>query len=777
MGTWSISPNTGLASIDRNGLATFEMHSEDTVYTISYLETPTSSAITKNVTVKACPPVKCGFSSNGLIPAEGGNSIVIGSYYNNCGSGQEEITPMKDYGDDFLSNFKFENGLIKADVTRNNTTSQKSVYFKFASWGGCCSQTIEFVQASGTPVTNYTFTVYSNVEGASVNIGGSSYTISGGKAVLTSTDPTSRNVSISKAGYTFSPSTGVVKANNSITLNGYVTPPPATCDTCAKIGVSQQQLTTTVPNTGGTATLGRYTTNCENSTLIVKRVSGSNFISNIGIVRNSSTSYTITGYCSSNIDSYGQRSEYIAVFLGSSQCGALVTINQNGKDSCTCSVTGKTNVTNASATSVLIATYTSSCSSNATVGYVDGAQIIQTPTCSISNGNIKATVNENTSTSSRTGYYSLYFDNIKCADFTVTQNGATPQACTCSSANFSVTGTTVDPGINVIAATYTANCIDGASVVRVEGDNILEGTISISNGMITASKVNTSTVDRTGSYAIEIDGSKCAYFTVNSKGFCSCEDANVQIGTTAITLGYAAGSTAETTYSHNCTVYVNNNEADGWLDVNTTDGKLEFNTTSQATSTRSANVYIDDANGNHCKTINVTQNGCGAKLNISYGIQFENQLVAVDSLLSTAVYSVGGAKVNYTKCDGSKGSFLISAAYGTTDTFVNFRKGDFIDGSEAKKTTSFTVSDLASIDSITLPQFISVGGGCNIWGTTETPWGGDFRNLSEKTPGTTYAYGCYASCITNDSLINARNTYTLNGNNLTIYLSFEEIVL
>jgi hypothetical protein len=173
----------------------------------------------------------------------------------------------------------------------------------------------------------------------------------------------------------------------------------------------------------------------------------------------------------------------------------------------------------------------------------------------------------------------------------------------------------------------------------------------------------------------------------------------------------------------------------------------------------------------------VTQNGCGGTLNISYGIQFENQPVAVDSLRNSSVYSVGGAKVNYTKCDGSKGSFLISAAYGTTDTFVNFRKGDFIDDNEAIKTTSYTVSDLASIDSITLPQFISVGGGVNIWGTEPEYWGGDFRNLSEKTPGTTYAYRCYASCISDNSLINARNTYTLNGNNLTIYLSFEEIYL
>jgi hypothetical protein len=106
---------------------------------------------------------------------------------------------------------------------------------------------------------------------------------------------------------------------------------------------------------------------------------------------------------------------------------------------------------------------------------------------------------------------------------------------------------------------------------------------------------------------------------------------------------------------------------------------------------------------------------------------------------------------------------------------VNFRKGDFdSSGTEARKATSYTVSDLVSIDSITLPNYISVGQGVNIWGTAEEHWGGDFRNDSEKTPGTAYAYECYATCPSG-SYINARNTYSFDGNNLTIYLSFEDI--
>lgn len=437
MGTWSISPNTGLASIDENGLATFEMHSADTVYTISYLETPTSTALTKEVTVKACPPVKCGFSSNGLIPAEGGNSVIIGSYYNNCGSGQEEITPFKDYGDDFLSNFKFENGLIKADVARNNVTRQKSVRFKFVSWGGCCNQTIEFVQATGTPVTNYTFTVYSNVEGASVNIGGSRYTITNGKAVHTSTDPSSKSAAISKAGYTFNPSSGTIKANNSLKMNGSVTPPPATCTTCAQINVTQEWSSITIPAAASSNyTLAKFTTNCENPNLVAKKIFGTSFAQNMTIERTGANTYRVVGSIIENTNKQSGRLELIGVFLGDSQCGVAVSLGQKAADGCTCSVTAATSIPGTTVTSYPIATYTASCSSNAVVSYVSGEQIIQTPTCVVSGGQIKASINENPKETIREGRYALYFDNVQCAEFTITQVAG---PCSCDSLRLSAT--------------------------------------------------------------------------------------------------------------------------------------------------------------------------------------------------------------------------------------------------------------------------------------------------------------------------------------------------
>lgn len=86
MGTWSITPDTGLASIDQNGLLTYSEHTSDITYTISYSDDEGCST-SKNVTIKKCtpPPADC--------PASGG---TIGSWdgvvyrSNNYITGEEE---------------------------------------------------------------------------------------------------------------------------------------------------------------------------------------------------------------------------------------------------------------------------------------------------------------------------------------------------------------------------------------------------------------------------------------------------------------------------------------------------------------------------------------------------------------------------------------------------------------------------------------------------------------------------------------------------------------
>lgn len=496
MGIWSISPNTGLASIDENGLAYFDLHSGDTVYTISYKETATSSAITKNVTVKACPPVRCDFTPYDVIPATGGTNIPIGTYRNECTDPTETINWWKTAGTgNFLSNLTFSNGIIKANVAKNNTTNELMEEVHFATWSQCCATNKWFKQAAGTPVTNYTFTVYSNVEGATVNIGGSRYTITNGKAVHTSTDPSSKSVTISKAGYTFSPSSGTIKANNSLKMNGSVTPPPATCDTCAKIGVTHEWGTITIPAAASSNyTLAKFVTNCENPNLVAKEIMGTSFAQNMAVERTGTNTYRVVGTILENTSKQFARVQHIAVFLGGSQCGEQVILSQAASPGCICSVTGKTDITYKNATAIPIATYIASCTSNAVVSYVSGKQIIQTPTCTVSGGQIKASVNENTLFGKRTGTYALYFDNVKCAEFTIEQLGKVPDPA--YSYNITYTNET-DVNISNIGC-----------VVKLSNGNTLTFT---SPGNVGPGEICTATIRKTGDYNIE--SVKSVYFS------------------------------------------------------------------------------------------------------------------------------------------------------------------------------------------------------------------------------------------------------------------------
>lgn len=57
MGTWSISPDNDLVSIDSNGKLTYQKHTEDTEYTIKYQD-DTCGTLTKTITIKKCEECK-----------------------------------------------------------------------------------------------------------------------------------------------------------------------------------------------------------------------------------------------------------------------------------------------------------------------------------------------------------------------------------------------------------------------------------------------------------------------------------------------------------------------------------------------------------------------------------------------------------------------------------------------------------------------------------------------------------------------------------------------
>jgi len=115
-----------------------------------------------------------------------------------------------------------------------------------------------------------------------------------------------------------------------------------------------------------------------------------------------------------------------------------------------------------------------------------------------------------------------FTDNGKTVtcDKSVTINGtcSSPgpgEECTCSKAHFSVTGKTIEAGSNVTIAEYTADCDDGAEVRNEGGDNFLNvSNATFSNGKIKISSVSEVSSNKSGNYAVYIDGTRCDGFTV-----------------------------------------------------------------------------------------------------------------------------------------------------------------------------------------------------------------------------------------------------------------------
>ena len=123
---WSISPNTGLASIDNNGKVTFLEHTEPQTYRVTYSDSDCSDW--QNITVRACPVTcKCEdvdlnavATSEGLsIPAEGYTSnTIIGTYDNTtC---LTSITASSDKT--WITITSVSNGNVYATVEENTST-------------------------------------------------------------------------------------------------------------------------------------------------------------------------------------------------------------------------------------------------------------------------------------------------------------------------------------------------------------------------------------------------------------------------------------------------------------------------------------------------------------------------------------------------------------------------------------------------------------------------------------------------------------------------------
>ena len=160
MGNWSINPNT-LASIDDNGKATFQKHTEDVEYTITYNDNVTG-VTTKKFMVYGCseppvPPVDCslyGFVDQHyqLSSLSGGGAVAMSS------ASADTLTFSSSKSSNWISFDSVQGGgvinvyicLIKA----NNTGAERVGYAVFSSPDGCeFSGTV--TQSSEVPVDEY----------------------------------------------------------------------------------------------------------------------------------------------------------------------------------------------------------------------------------------------------------------------------------------------------------------------------------------------------------------------------------------------------------------------------------------------------------------------------------------------------------------------------------------------------------------------------------------------------------------------------------------------
>ena len=91
MGTWSISPNTGLVSINQLGVVTYQEHTENKNYTIKYSDS-TCGEITKSITINKCVSPSTS-KANVLIMNDNHQSINIASLTFHIGLNSYKATP------------------------------------------------------------------------------------------------------------------------------------------------------------------------------------------------------------------------------------------------------------------------------------------------------------------------------------------------------------------------------------------------------------------------------------------------------------------------------------------------------------------------------------------------------------------------------------------------------------------------------------------------------------------------------------------------------------
>ena len=317
---WKITPNTGLASIDGNGKATFQKHTADTVYTVAYDE-PYSSCTevsSRTVTVLACytPPTYYTYTVNSnqngasVRWSNGSTGVIL--------NGTSTIS--------LTTNSPLTVSISKTNCTFNPSTGTCNANSSVTLNGSCytppgaCS-----FKVTTTPGATVTFKyTASGTSKTALRTAGSN-----GVASFTTTDASSVTASAAKDGCTFSPSLVSISCGGSATING------SCCNSCSDIDVNYVRPYA-VSSAGGTnlQLFTFRTLKCVPSLSDVSIVEvDSSIVSNIILMQVTQDTWAVYGDVEANDGA--ERYIYLSIRFKGTECSAAgVFQNQN---ECTCS--------------------------------------------------------------------------------------------------------------------------------------------------------------------------------------------------------------------------------------------------------------------------------------------------------------------------------------------------------------------------------------------------------------------------------------------------------
>ena len=165
---WSINPSS-LASIDQNGVLSYQQHTSDITYEISYSDDDCTTS--KSVTIYACTPCNCAdltVTGKTDISKDSGDNVTIGTFSKaSCMS-----NPRASSSTSWLSNLSVSGNDIKATVEANSESSSRNGSVTVTvdkEGGGTCEKTMSITQQAGggggtkTLMVPYTIS-FTNVE-------------------------------------------------------------------------------------------------------------------------------------------------------------------------------------------------------------------------------------------------------------------------------------------------------------------------------------------------------------------------------------------------------------------------------------------------------------------------------------------------------------------------------------------------------------------------------------------------------------------------------------